>query len=193
MQRPTAVTVFGILNIVFGIMGITCTPIGLLMSSVSQGLLEGIPEAQQMENPVQEMMSDPTFTSYTYVSTALGMVVSAALLAAGIGLLKLRPWGRYISIGYAIYSWVSVVVGGIISYYLIYAPMMERMAEEGGPQTAPFMGGMVGGMVGGMIGGFCFGLVYPTILLIFMLLPDVKAAFQPGWGTPPPVPPEAGY
>jgi hypothetical protein len=189
MPRPTAVTVFGILNIVFGIMGITCTPIGLLMSSVSQGLLEGIPEAQQMQNPFQEMMSDPAFTTYTYVSTALGMAASAALLAAGIGLLKLRPWGRYISIGYAIYSWLSVILGGIISYYFVYAPMMERMAEEGGPQTAPFMGSMVGGM----LGGFCFGLVYPTILFIFMFLPAVKAAFQPGWGTPPPVPPEADY
>ena len=57
MQRPTAVTVFAILNIAFGIMGIVCTPIGLMISSFSQTMLESIPEAQQMDNPFQEMMS----------------------------------------------------------------------------------------------------------------------------------------
>lgn len=185
MQRPTAVTVFGILNIAFGVMGITCTPIGLIMSSLSQRMFENVPQAQQMGNPFQQMMSDPRFMTYTYVSTALGMAASAALLAAGIGLLKLRPWARYLSIGYSVYAWVNVIIGAIVSYYIIYAPMIEKMAQQSGPEAAPFMGGMVFGMFGGM----CFGLVYPTILFIFMLMPNVKEAFQPDWASPPPVPP----
>lgn len=189
MQRPVVVTVFGILNIVFGVIGVVCTPFGLLMGWLSQTMLDGMPEAQGMQNPFQEMMSDPGFMAYTYISTALGMAASAALLAAGIGLLKLRPWARYISIGYGVYSWVSVIGGGILTYYLVYVPMIERMAQENGFEQGP----LIGGMIGGMFGGICFGLVYPTVLLVFMLLPDVKAAFQPGWDTPPPVPPEPGY
>lgn len=62
------------------------------------------------------------------------------------------------------------------------------MSQENGLESSPF----TGGMPVFMFRGFCFGLVDPNVLLIFMLLPDVKAAFQPGWGTPPPVSPEPG-
>jgi hypothetical protein len=187
MPRPTAVTVFGILNIIFGVLGLTCTPVGLLMSTFTGSMMEDMPETAQMQQaPWLEMMNNPAMKTYTYVSTALGMVAAALLLAAGIGLLKLRPWARMVSIGYAVYAILSVIVGGIFSYYFVYAPMFENMSSEGGPEAA----GFYGGMIGGMFGGFCFSLIYPVLLLIFMFLPGVKAAFQPEWGTPPPVPPD---
>ena len=104
MQRPTAVTVFGVLNIVFGVMAVTCTPFALITTKLSQRMLDNLPEASRMENPVQEMMQSPGFMTYTYVSTAVGMAFGALLIAAGIGLLKLRPWARLVSIGYAVYS-----------------------------------------------------------------------------------------
>ena len=185
MQRPTAVTVFGILNIAFGAMALVCTPLSFLMSFASQAMLENMPDVPQAENPFQEMMEAPGFMTYTYVTTALGMAVGGLLLVAGIGLLRLRPWARHVSIGYGVYAWVSAIAGGIISYFVIYAPMAEKLAEVSGPQSASLIGGMFGG-----VAGMCIGLIYPTILLIFMLRPEIKAAFQPGWGTPPPVPPE---
>jgi hypothetical protein len=188
MQRPTAVTVFGFLNIAFGILGVVCTPASLASSLLTQPLLENIPESQRFPNPVGEMMSDPAFMTYMYVSVALGMVVSAVLLVSGLGLLKLRPWARYFSLGYAVYAWVSVIIGTIISYYLAFGPMLEKASEMTGPESAAYKGGMIGGAFGTVF-GMCFGLVYPTVLFIFMLLPDVKAAFKPGWGAPPPVPP----
>ncbi|HPA05102.1 MAG TPA: hypothetical protein PLB67_11725, partial [Candidatus Hydrogenedentes bacterium] len=184
MQRPTAVTVFGVLNIVFGVMAVTCTPFALITTKLSQRMLDNLPEASRMENPVQEMMQSPGFMTYTYVSTAVGMAFGALLIAAGIGLLKLRPWARLVSIGYAVYSWVGTAAGQVIAYFLLYAPMLETAPPSGGPASAAFVGPVVGAVVGS-----CVSLVYPTILLIFMLRPEIRAAFQPGWGTPPPVPP----
>ena len=180
MQRPTAVTVFGVLNIVFGVMAVTCTPFALITTKLSQSMLDNLPEASRMENPVLEMMQSPGFMAYTYVSTAVGMAFGALLIAAGIGLLKLRPWARLVSIGYAVYSWVGTAAGQVIAYFLLYAPMLETAPPSGGPASAAFVGPVVGS---------CVSLVYPTILLIFMLRPEIRAAFQPGWGTPPPVPP----
>ena len=89
MQRPTAVTVFGILNIAFGAMALVCTPLSFLMSFASQAMLENMPDVPQAENPFQEMMEAPGFMTYTYVTTAL---------AGGGGLFsfyrtaQMRPW-----------------------------------------------------------------------------------------------------
>ncbi len=78
MQRPTAVTVFGILNIAFGAMALVCTPLSFLMSFASQAMLENMPDVPQAENPFQEMMEAPGFMTYTYVTTALGMAVGGS-------------------------------------------------------------------------------------------------------------------
>ena len=90
MQRPTAVTVFGVLNIVFGVMAVTCTPFALITTKLSQRMLDNLPEASRMENPVLEMMQSPGFMAYTYVSTAVGMAFGALaiLLAAEFGDLQ---------------------------------------------------------------------------------------------------------
>jgi uncharacterized membrane protein YfcA len=59
--------------------------------------------------------------------------------------------------------------------------MLEQAQQQHGPAAAGAIGGAIGGSVGG-----CFGLIYPVLLLIFMLRPKVAAAFQP------PAPPQTG-
>src|ERR1035437_2040178 len=99
MKRPTAVTVFGVLNIVFAIFGF----FAMLVSAI---LL--VPHADT-KNPVIRLIHDnPAYAAWIYASMTLGLLAIAAKLAAGIGLLKLRPWARQLSIIYAIYAMIMV-------------------------------------------------------------------------------------
>jgi hypothetical protein len=166
MNRPTAVTVFGILNIVFAVFGI----VGVFASVM---LFAAV--GTDTKNPVVQIIHDnAAYAAWMKLCIGLGLVVSAALLTAGIGLLKLKPWARIVSIAYAVYGIVMVVVGGVVNYFFLVQPMLAQAHTQQGPAAAAAIGGAVGGTVGS-----CFGLIYPVLLLIFMLRADVKAAFGP--------------
>jgi len=96
------------------------------------------------------------------------------LLAAGIGLMMLKPWARLVSIGYAIYAIVFGIVGMVINFFFLVRPMIEHAQQQSGPEAAVAIGGAVGGTIGG-----CFGLIYPIVLLIFMFRANVVGAFKP--------------
>jgi hypothetical protein len=165
MKRPTSVTVFGILNIVFAAFGIL---------SVFGSVMLFAATSATSNNPVIRIIhNNPAYAAWLEVSIGLGLIVSGALLAAGIGLLQLKPWARIISIVYSIYSLVMVPVGTAISYVYVTQPLLAQ-AHTSQNQEAAAIGGTIGGMIGG-----CFGLIYPVLLLIFMLLPKVASAFRP--------------
>jgi hypothetical protein len=168
MQRPTSVTVFGILNIVFAALAI----LGLIGSIA----LFFVPAAN---NPVIKIIHEnPFYAAWLKISILLGLLSCSALLAAGIGLLRLKSWARTLSIVYAIYAIVFGILGTVVNFFFIIRPMLEQARQQHGPEAA----GAIGGAIGGTIGG-CFGLIYPVLLLIFMLRPNVVAAFRP---IPPP-------
>jgi hypothetical protein len=165
MQRPTAVTVFGILNIIFAALGI----LGAL-ASVMLFMAVGT----SSNNPVIQLIHDsPGYAAWLKISIVLGVAGGAVLFAAGLGLLALKPWGRMISMGYAIYALVMVLVGGVVNYLFLIQPMMQQAQQKQGPEAA----GAIGGAIGGMFGS-CFGLIYPILLLIFMMRANVVAAFR---------------
>lgn len=176
MKRPTTVTVFGILNIVFATLGF----LGILGSAVMLLALNG-----DTKNPMIQIIHDnPGYAAYLKVSVVLGVIISLALMAAGVGLLRLQPWARGMSIAYGIFGIVSVPINTVLSYFFVTRPLMEQMQQQHDSTAAT--AGALGGAIGGMIGG-CFGLIYPVLLLIFMLRPNVKAAFKaPAAGDLPP-------
>jgi len=174
MQRPTAVTVFGILNILFAVFGIFGVLASLALFAAA---------GASSNNPVIQLINDsPAYAAWMKIAIVLGVVVSAALLAAGIGLLRLKPWARIVSIIYAIYSLVMVPVSAVVNYFYLIQPMLAQAHQKQGPEAA----GAIGGAIGGTFGS-CFGLIYPILLLIFMFRANVVAAFQPAPGNPPEV------
>jgi hypothetical protein len=171
MKRPTAVTVFGILNIIFAAFGILGS-----LSSVMLFTVAAANTPNSANNPIVQLVHE--------ISIVLGMLGSVALLAAGIGLLQLKPWARKFSIGYAIYAMIMIVVGSVLNYFWLVLPMLQKAHLEQGPQAAAAVGGAIGATVGG-----CFGIIYPILLLIFMFRANVIAAFNPAQPTEPPQPP----
>ena len=167
MQRPTSATVFGILNLVFGCLGLCGVVMSLVMFSM--------PLNPEIPNPTMELMqASPVYAMFLKVSLGLGLIASLVLLAAGIGLLTMKPWGRTLSIGWAVYSIVMGIVGGAMNVVFVMLPLLEQASELAGPQQAAAMGGVIGGGVGA-----CFGLIYPVLLLIFMFRSPIVTAFQP--------------
>jgi hypothetical protein len=167
-SRPTSVTVFGILNLVFAGLGLC----GLCFSLIPLLAMDAIPN--QPPNPVIELMKEnQAYFTFTMVQTALGFDATVVLGVAGFGLLNMRPWGRQLSIVYGVYAIVSGIVGIIASWIWLIGPLMER-GDMAGPEKAGAMFGAFGG---------CLGLIYPILLLIFMMRSNVVQAFRDQQGT----------
>ena len=167
MQRPTSVTVFGILNLVFGALGLCGTAWSLTMFFG--------PFAKEMAkgNPVlQKMQANPAFGVYSNVSAGLGFVFTLVLLAGGVGLLRMRPWGRTASIVYGVYGIIAAVVGSAVAFLFILAPLLQEAEKLPPAERAAVIGGVGGGAIGA-----CFGMVYPILLLVFMFRKNVVDAF----------------
>ena len=114
MQRPTSVTVFGILNIVFAAFGV----FGLIFSMA----LFHLPA--DSNNPVVKLIHEnPAYAAWLKASILLGVPSCLVLLAAGMGLLCLKSWARILSITYAIYAIVFGMVGTVVNFILMVVPM----------------------------------------------------------------------
>ena len=126
-------------------------------------------------NPVLEIMrTSPGYAAWMKITIPLGFLAAGVSIAAGIGLLKLKSWGRTLSIGYGIYAIVAGLLGVMLSFIFVMQPLMQQASQKSGPESAALIGGAIGGTIGG-----CFGMIYPVLLLIFMFRPKVVAAFRP--------------
>jgi len=147
IERPTAVTVFGILNCVFGGIGMMCAPAGVLLIPL-------------MEKQMQVTSGDKM---WMLVSGIVGFIFSAWLLTMGIGLLMFKGWARMGSIVYACFYIPWILLTAILNFI----DMSQQFASN--PEAVP---GYIGGACGGIL-----GLIYPVLLLIFMNTAKVKQAF----------------
>lgn len=173
MQRPNSVTIFGILNIVFGLGGV-----GGLLSTLR---LFSANSSASVRSVTEIVLKDPAYATWLKMSMAPGFVASLVLIVAGVGLLKVREWGRKLSIGYSIYGIVSCIIGIAVNFHYLVRPMLHETTQKLGPESAVMIGAIIGAVVGSI-----FGLVYPIVLLAFMTRPWMKTFFRPA--APPPLP-----
>jgi hypothetical protein len=166
-DRPTGVTVFAILNVLFGLTGI----LGVILSWAILMLGDRI---NLGPNPVMDALRDnEAFRLYNLVMGAIGLGFSVALLASGFGLLKMRSWARTVALVYAVYTIFATVIGAFANYQFIYRPVMERAAGQQNAEQLAIISGMIGGFAGA-----CVALILPFAILIYFLRPSVKQAFQ---------------
>ena len=147
--RPTSVTVFGILNIIFGAMGLLAIPLGIIMMFVR-------PRTMNLSEGVRVWLM---------FSSVIGLARVVLLIVTGIGLLKLKRWARVWTFGYGLFAIGWQILGMIVVIIFI--------STGGYGYSSQQMPGIIGGSCGGIV-----GLIYPILLVVFMRREDVIQAFK---------------
>lgn len=147
-ERPTVVTVFGILNIIFAVLGLLLSPVSIL------GIIKS-----------GDSITNSGYKMFLLLMNFIGFGFSIWLFVMGIGLLMLHNWAR---LGSIIYACVGILLTVIETGVNIFAMKLDWVIVPEA-QRAEFIGSMCVGLVG--------GLVYPLLLLIFMQTTKIKQAF----------------
>lgn len=167
--RPTGVTVFAILHVLFGLAGIGGTLFSIVFALLDVSLAAG-------PNPILDAINEnEAYRSYTFVMGIVGVFFSIALIASGLGLLKVRAWARTVSLVYGVYGIVFAIIGNVVNYFALYKPILEKVAGADGGQDLVVVGGIIGG-----VAGSCIGLVYPVAIVIYFLRPSIRKLFKEG-------------
>jgi uncharacterized membrane protein YeaQ/YmgE (transglycosylase-associated protein family) len=147
---PTFIKVFSILNMIFGGLGLLCTPMNFI----------GIPLA------AKTLGNSPMMLGYMIFSSVWGFIGACVLLASGIGLWKLKAWARKLAVWYSVLAIVLGVVGAFV-----LASAFGQMGGGNEMERAQRIGGIIGGVVGSLV-----GLVYNVLLIVFLVRPAAKRA-----------------
>lgn len=152
--KPASITVFGIINIVWGAFGIC----GL--AGTSAMLFFPFPQDPRFPNPALELLeSNQGYRAFLIGSLVVGVVATVILIIAGVGLLKSRRWGRSLSIGWAWYAIASMIIGLIGNWFFLWKPLLA----DAGPGQGAAAAGLLGGILGSVL-----GFIYPILLHVFL-------------------------
>jgi hypothetical protein len=190
-QRPGSVTAAAILAIIYGGLFTLCNLCGLI-STATQGAMNKMiggndPQQAQIQKQVEEVMERdvPLYRPMQYVGPTLGLLLSVAFLAAGIGLLGVHSWARLLAIGTA---GLTVVVNLVMTVYQLafVMPAMNRVFTEVLPQAmakgpgpvppAEFMTIMKASLITGIIIAVVIQLAVIAYLLLIVFLLMRRAA-----------------
>jgi hypothetical protein len=139
-QRPASVTVFGVLNIIFGCLGLICIPLSLL------------------GNFTEDRSMNPTeiVKMWLLCTSLLRLLCSFILIILGTGLLNLKRWARKCSVYYGSFILIWNVIATVINLLFVSSGQYNCEAE-----FLPFA-------YLGMCFALVIGSIYPILLLIFM-------------------------
>ena len=153
-ERPVSTVVFGVLNIVFGLLGLC----GLMFSTVVLFVDPKALETGQPNPAMDALANNPGYRAFMIGMMTIGFVFLVVGIVAGINLLRGKRSGRTLSIAYAIYSIVSGVVGAIVNLVMFIWPAVNEFGAG-----SPVVVGAIAGAIGGLV-----GLIYPILLWYFM-------------------------
>jgi hypothetical protein len=171
-ERPVSVTIFGILNIGFGLLGVA----GLFLSTLFEGFTA--PAAGASSNSLfgtwtglwNAISSDAAYVGWHRITVPLDAACTLALVAAGVGLLLLKNWARLLSLGCAIYEILVAFLDCAVMF--VAARRVPAVSPQAG-QSA-YLAIAVGSVI------LCvFALAYPILLLYFLTRPKAVQAFRP--------------
>ena len=156
---------------------------GLLGVAATAKPMFKLPQPPGQEEIVIPDMPEEVVT-FSHAKGTVSLIEFVLIVAGGVGLLLLAPWGRLSTMTYAVLNIVASVV--FTAYYLavVSGPnaewVAEVMAARGGAAPQQGVADMMGAM--GSFGVFCVAvplMVYSIVLLIVLTRPNVKRQFGP--------------
>jgi cytochrome bd-type quinol oxidase subunit 2 len=185
-QRSAAPKVFGVLSIIFSSVVLLGSALGLL-GTVASSALEGMGNMVNDADKAAEInaMIGPMARVYRGLGleSLILFLMSALLLAIGIGQLRYRAWARRWSVYWAVAALACVVLLVVISMVIVspaYADLLDalsRIKPPNGEAPMPQMGAL-SGMVGGVFAviAIIFYTPYPALMLLFFTREHVRAS-----------------
>jgi hypothetical protein len=185
-QIPAAVTVIAVLQFVFGglgLLGDVCSA-GILITG-GGNMFTGFagpqtPQQRQLQDEMQKAMeSGPGHKVIQYGQFALDLLISFIMIIGGIGLLKLRPWGRQLSIIYGLLS-IAVKIFGIVYALAFTMPAVNeflRLHQPSNQEEQMVLAFMKTFSIFPPFIGLLF-MIYPIVVLVIMFRPAIAAAFR---------------
>lgn len=158
-DKPTVITVFGILNLVFGVFGIC----GIGASIFFLTALANNPGFQQPPNPILE---HPIGYVWNIVGLVVGSCNTFLMIAGGILLLMNKDLGRLLTV---LYGYITIgfgIVGMVVMGIIMFGVFNEAMGDQ---ERMTAVIGLVGGSCGGVL-----GLIYPALAIFFLSRDNVK-------------------
>jgi len=149
--KPAAVWVFGVLNCIFGGLGLLLALAVFWGMAIDEFVETGINDENKM---------------LTLFEAALWFCMSVWQVAMGIGLLRFRKWARR---GSVIYAWTDIVWTLLVIVFDIITELMHWVSQSGADNAYESAEGMCLNLI---------GLIYPVLLLVFMQKAKVKEAFS---------------
>jgi hypothetical protein len=183
--RPASITVIAVLHFVFGGLGIVCVICsGISVAASGQSWMApsgpNAADMQRLQDDMQKALeSGPAFHAVQIGTIVVDLAVSLIMIVSGIGLLQLRPWGRRLSIIYAILS-IGLKIFEAAYSLLFTLPLVNEFvnthaAKSQEEQFAMNIMRMVA-IAPPIVQLVC--MIYPIIVLFIMSRPKVRVAFR---------------
>jgi hypothetical protein len=197
--RPTSITVIAILHLVgggLGLMGGVCGgAVQLVKASQAAPAAPAPPPAPgampnqaDMEARMEAYYEStiPSYQLHKWGSLAFDLLLDVMLVTAGIGLLGMHPWARYLSLVYAVLS-ILYHIYNLIYMLGFFLPASSEFFERelaGMPGPPAFFAAMKAALYAGAFVNAAF-IAYPIVVLCLLLRPSMNVAFS-AEGLPPP-------
>ena len=167
-------TIFGMLNIGFGLLGL----MNVLLSSMFDilGAMAANPAFNWVAAFLATLNHNLGYILWNQIAIPLNAAASLLQVAAGIGLLLLKNWARLASIGCGVYK-ILFVMFNIAVLWLALGANLATAMQGAGAILVVFLG--LAGFVGTVL-----TLVYPVLLIYFLTRPKAVQAFQPAPSLP---------
>ena len=94
--------------------------------AVVSRLLPVVPDMQMGT----DVLKDPRVMGFTVTQVVTGLILHITLLIAGIGLIRLTPWGRSLTLWWAGLQIVQLLILGVVSFMVIL-PISKPRTEDG--------------------------------------------------------------
>jgi len=159
-----------------------------------EAVVAGTPPMVKMDlSAASGVLKDPVVMGFSYVQMGSGVILSVILLVAGIGLIRLAPWGRSLSIAWAGLQILQLVVLSAASILYIQPIQKESQekvlakmeADAKGGNAAPGAAESIkmaramsnpGATLIFTLGYLVAGSIYPVVVLILLNKPGARAA-----------------
>jgi hypothetical protein len=214
-KRPGPVTACAVLFFVFGGLGLVGSVCSLGVFGFFASFLSSPPPPAPGQPNFVELWKlfdqrAPSFKYYIFISLGIGLVLCLIEVIAGVGLMKMRYWGRRLGLFYG-FATIVLALGAAWYSFTILNPAMKAWQQDmqkwmqaetqkaakaaggGPPPPAPpppaFASNPLVDAMGSVM-GTAINLIYPIVVLILLLLPSTGKAFAIANGDAPPEPAE---